>query len=430
MAAMVCVAATPFTFAQETEWTGAIDNDFATAGNWTDGVPGTGDLAEFRNDGTTVTVDFSADATFGGIRLLGTSEPVVVFELNGNTVNLDLTGTSAFLSSANSSNISRTLTVRNGDFNMPGFQIHGLTSGWRNPVIFNLEQGTTLASVNSSRIGSTGGAEMYINGGSTWTHDAELVFAYASHGSWPSFGSSGLLEISGAGSSATVTASHTVILGRGGYGELNILAGGQFTAGTMHTATATADNSGADILVDGSGSLLTISSTLFLAGTGTAAFNPASLTVQAQGVANLAAFHSWENGTTLLKGGTINVNGTAEFDSGSVLSFTLYTPGQTASFFADDLIIDTAALEILIDDTLTPDISQTFLLAEYSESISGTFAGLSEGATFTVGDTVFQISYLMGLDNNTIGLTVIPEPTTITALLGALALAVAMRRRK
>lgn len=68
-----------------------------------------------------------------------------------------------------------------------------------------------------------------------------------------------------------------------------------------------------------------------------------------------------------------------------------------------------------------------------TDPVSGTFAGLAEGASITVGADIFQISYVANGDSGSVGndiavTAIVPEPTSAALLLGGLAL-LARRRR-
>jgi fibronectin-binding autotransporter adhesin len=78
----------------------------------------------------------------------------------------------------------------------------------------------------------------------------------------------------------------------------------------------------------------------------------------------------------------------------------------------------------------TPALGTQFMIISnaLSDAVVGTFNGLSEGATFTSGGTIFKISY-QGGNGNDVVLSVVPEPGTWALLSLAGAVVVVFRRR-
>jgi len=69
-----------------------------------------------------------------------------------------------------------------------------------------------------------------------------------------------------------------------------------------------------------------------------------------------------------------------------------------------------------------------FVLMTATGGVSGSFAGLAEGATYTVGNNAYRISY--GVDvANSVSLTVIPEPDTALLMAFGLGIVLFYRRR-
>jgi autotransporter-associated beta strand protein len=93
---------------------------------------------------------------------------------------------------------------------------------------------------------------------------------------------------------------------------------------------------------------------------------------------------------------------------------------------------------LLVSLSYDPLATDTFTIIDNdgTDAITGTFAGLPEGATFSVtnpnsGNTFgMQITYTGGTDGNDVVLTAVPEPGTATlAAFGALGLLIRRRRR-
>jgi hypothetical protein len=92
-----------------------------------------------------------------------------------------------------------------------------------------------------------------------------------------------------------------------------------------------------------------------------------------------------------------------------------------------------SALNLSLGSGFHASYGDVFTLVDFqnsSSTASGTFAGLSEGATFTQGGQEFQISYHGGSGGNDIVLTAVPDSTsTLAVLAGSLSLMIWVRRR-
>jgi hypothetical protein len=149
------------------------------------------------------------------------------------------------------------------------------------------------------------------------------------------------------------------------------------------------------------------------------------------------------NGDLTVQGGALDVADTGILGSTTVNGgFDLFAAGDvkieidglSAGIQHDQIIVNGAvALAGLLDINLLTYVPSngdqfTILLNDDVDAVSGTFAGLAEGATFLEGATTFQITYAGG-DGNDVVLTAVPEPSTVAVLFGGLAL-LAMRRRR
>jgi hypothetical protein len=93
---------------------------------------------------------------------------------------------------------------------------------------------------------------------------------------------------------------------------------------------------------------------------------------------------------------------------------------------------------LVVDLGYDPLPTDTFTIIDNdgTDAVSGTFAGLPEGATFSVtnpnsGNTFpMQITYAGGTDGNDVVLSAVPEPgTAALAAFGAIGLMIRRRRR-
>ncbi len=134
--------------------------------------------------------------------------------------------------------------------------------------------------------------------------------------------------------------------------------------------------------------------------------------------------------------GTLTFSSTLDVTAATVSLKLNSTTGTFDSLTSAGLTLGNATLSLtdLGSGTWTGVSSFTLLNNTAGSSVAGTFLGLAQGATITVGSNTFTISYLGGTGNDVI-LTVsaVPEPATYAAIFGALALlgtAIYRRRSK
>jgi hypothetical protein len=92
--------------------------------------------------------------------------------------------------------------------------------------------------------------------------------------------------------------------------------------------------------------------------------------------------------------------------------------------------LDGATLTLALGFAPVPGTLFTVIDNDGFDAISGIFAGLPEGATFTADAQSFTISYVGGTGNDVVVTAVVPEPATCVLLsLGGISLTAAARRR-
>ncbi|MDX2036629.1 MAG: Ig-like domain repeat protein [Isosphaeraceae bacterium] len=186
----------------------------------------------------------------------------------------------------------------------------------------------------------------------------------------------------------------TSVIGDGGNarGLTKVGAGTLVLSGTPNYTGATTVSAGL-LRVDGSiatSSGVTVDSGATLGGTGTVpattvngTLNPGSTLAGTLTTGNLGWNASSAFGVDINGGAqfdSVSVNGTVVIDATATLSITLgYVPAIGATF--------------------------TIIANDASDSITGTFAGLGEGASIVVGNTTFQITYAGGSNSNDVVLT-------------------------
>lgn len=287
-------------------------------------------------------------------------------------------------------------------------------------LLFEVEEGARLELTNSGRsfiIANSDGndAELRVSGGVT-THAGPLV------------------RIANSGD------KHATSDRGGGDGRLTVTDGGSFTtAGAIQAGFAI--DSRAYIRVEGADSVINAAKA-FIGGTaidtgrgtatasfldgGTGNFDDLYVfyTVHAP---ELEQDPTW--GTVIVDGGHVAVEGVALFQPSSVLGITINDVSQAFAISASSLTVTDAILLLSLGDGFIAAIDDTILLLEYTDSLIGSFAGFSEGQTFSIDDYTFQFSYLMN-DSSAIGLTVIPEPGTLAFVTTILVGSFLLVRRK
>jgi autotransporter-associated beta strand protein len=254
------------------------------------------------------------------------------------------------------------------------------------------------------------------------------------------------------GASLTINASQA-IGSLAGAGSVN-LATGTLTVGGPASTTFSGSLSGTGGLTKSGNGTLTLSGASDYSGTTSVT---AGTLVVGDGTSGSAAGSAFSvSGTGTLKGSgtigalTVSTGGTvAPGNSPGVLTtgdFNLdggtYLAELTGTIAGDEYdqihVNGTLALDGLLDLSLgfTPSEDDIFflILNDGIDSVSGTFTGLAQDATFSTGGSSFLISYqadsgtssLTG--GNDVAIIVIPEPSA--ALLGGLGVLVLLRRRK
>jgi autotransporter-associated beta strand protein len=205
-----------------------------------------------------------------------------------------------------------------------------------------------------------------------------------------------------------------------------------FNAGTLSVANSTVYSNGTDFVV-GNG---TDAATLLLNG-GTHRFQAAVQVAnngKLGGTGTVAAPVNVLDGGTLAPGNSAGIFtvGTLTLASNSTFAVEL---GGTAAGSYDRVVVNGSAtltdsiLSVTLINGFVPNLDDTFLILTNSGSTFGTFAGLGEGAQFTAGGYIFEITYSAG-DGNDVQLTVIPEPGSLVLVGAGLAFFLVLRRRK
>jgi autotransporter-associated beta strand protein len=324
--------------------------------------------------------------------------------VSGTNVNLAVpSGTGAVLLTGNHSGLSGTFTHSSGTSNT---QFNSATSGSAN-VAYTISGGELIFAANGNytvQMGALSSTAGNIRGGNTATGTATI-------------------EVGNLGTS-------TSIAGNLNNGATKVLAltkvgGGTFTVnGSNNFSGGTNVNVGA----------------LFVNGSLTSAVN----TVAVASGATLAGSGTISGGTTISSGafldagsaantiGALTFTSTLGLASGATASFQLNSStGLSDSVVANGVTLGGASLSLADLGSGIWSGAPTFVLVDNTsnDSIGGTFTGLNEGASVTVGSNTFWISYVGGTGND-ITLSTIPEPSAFAALAGLAGLGFAASRRR
>ncbi len=443
-------------------WDGGAEADYDSSASWSPtGVPGSADIAIFNPTGETI-VNFSDDEFSSELRIQGeadgATQPNVTFDLGGNVYRVTSgSGRLNFLVGVADS--VRSLNVKNGELSVgTGLVMWGYANVEGAETILRIQEGGVLRHTAAAGIGRTESsdrtttAKLYIeNGGKLLAENSFSIAANGGNGT-----SNADVFIIGPTSVMEAKASDRSVVNIGnalGHGTLRITDGGLLDSsraigvGFGEVGTAALTVSGVNVNNSDPENPITTASRILgnqlYIGGGRARDDGNNLPrAGGEGVAEfldggygqfttLLAYNNSVNGTkgTLrIDDAFVTVSGTATFQAGSVTELGLRSVEQDVLMFASNLVLD-STLQLLIDGSFSAALHDSIHLIEYT-SLTGTFAGLGEGDTFSVDGHTFSIHYAMGDGENIIGLTVIPEPGTIAVILGAICLGICVARRK
>lgn len=455
-------------------WTGDANDggNFLTPENWTDGtVPGSDDIAVFDQNGT-VTVFFpEAEGTYSinGIDYVSPASGtgILDIDLGGRTLASATALPRLNTAQNNTAGPTQTLIFRNGSVTAPSWTISNLAIQhavrWSEVQLDNV----SLNLSGDFVIGYWNRADVYVSNGSSVT-----VSGYTSIGTLDAnanFGGRGNVFIDGPDSS--FNAARTTLGQRGGHGTMTITNGGSFVSSenlqlgrrwdneSSRDATGTVTVDGTDssasavnFYIGGGNGNTSTGGTLAGDGTGTGIFtNGGTGTFTSMRVFYTDLDDIITRGTLAIGGGQVSVSSNAVFERGAIFRVGLNDPSQAASLLVGGNLslnevnlrgttdIAGTFLELLLPVDFAPNDYDTFVIVEYSGSLTGNFLWgtdledytvLLEDSTFTAGDQTFRINYAVESgDSLAITLTVVPEPSSVAVVIGALSLALMLVRR-
>lgn len=429
---LIALFTLPAFSSQAAVWTGAVDNDWNTAGNWTGGVP-SGAIADVNNGGT-ATISSAAPSI--------TRLRIGVSTGQSGTVNIGaaLTATD---NSATDIGLGGTgfLNINSGaNFQMTG----GATARYRfgvnaGAVGTGNHTGGSVSTTATIFIGVSGTGHYSLSGGSlSTTQNFTLASAVDGSGNFTQSGGNVTIGSVGAGGSA--------FIGQNGAGTFN-LSGGTFTASSVTVATGTmasgnlTQTGGTIDLLNGVDTGMSWTKTLSVNNNGTYSISHGSLLANSfimgnstvlGGAAAISGDADIQLSVDLGINGTLSVNG-----SGAAISvgnaFNLFSEG-TINFHFDSTGIST--INVVGNGGINPAGTINVDGSAYLGGPGSTFT-LINAAAFDAAPAInltgfsSPVSYDWDLATGNFTVSVIPEPSTMALfVIGGLAGQFFLRRRR
>jgi uncharacterized repeat protein (TIGR03803 family) len=421
----------PGAAAQTDQWTGAnfaVDTNWSDGKNWSLGAPPTaGQTALFTKNASvkdfTSTVDAGFTRPVGGLDIKGTWGGTI-------TVNSPLAVNGSFTLVSGTFGGSGAVTIAGDAMRWTGGQIDVGAGGFTNTGVLTADTtgGNLVVSgsgtlTNTGTITEAGTNALLLENAATLSNAGGATFDLAANGGVSqsgggTFTNAGILEkTGGTGTStiATTTLSNTgtVVVS---LGTLDISAavtqvsGKILTAGTWTVTGSATVHATLDITSAGSFTVLGSAAKVTLNGLNTTFSNLSGLATIAKGgsfsLLGGQAFTTTgaltnKGSLTLSPGSLLTVNG--NFTQTSAGTLTIELGGTATSPTVGQLVSSTGTVALAgnlhVTSTVVPAVGSSFevLDNEGSATISGTFTGLPEGATFTVQKgtktMTFQITY-------------------------------------
>ena len=400
--------------------------------SWVGGTgPGTGDVALWDSTVTAANSTLlGSDLSWLGIRIADPTGNVTID--GGNSLTLGSSGINATSLSG-----SKEFHLFNSKVILGASQ-EWTFSGWNNAEVGNTTAdeidtaGNTLtvrnsASIFKSKITGSGGltkrgsGQIQLLGTSTYTGTTDIQGGTLMIGNgWGAGSLADASTITGSGSGTlqlNKKNGNSYIMRNtiGGAIKVNVHTGDiRLTATSGYTGATTID-AGATLTVNG-----TVTNTIITVNGADALLG---------GAGRVGEVNFGVNGGKLAPGNTLDGYGTldtgdVDLSSAGTVTLELVLGGTTGGLNFDRLrvagSVDLSGQELGLSlaSGYTPDVGDAFGIIDNdaADAVSGTFSGLSEGSTFTLGSTEFSISYVGG-DGNDVVVTTIPEP----AILGLIA---------
>lgn len=389
---------TPLTaFGQPTTtWTGAVDNNWNESGNWTNGIPDeTVQAVFYQNGATNLNINIGgSNAVVHSLVFGGNADSNVTIARTGSVELHILSDQGVYIAPGSEGSHSLGLTT----------QTIRLSVAHVTPFVNDSDQ-VFLLNSRIARLGPSGRADILIDGSGDFQFNQLWGTTIADFTLASSFG-------------GTFTATSNARIG-----NFNNVA---INGGTL-ALDGTITDQPQNVLVTNGGTLT---------GSGQIGEDHETLSVNIS-IEDGGLFNPGRVGDI----GTFEIRrNDANFQAGSTFGIDLLSPSQHDILLFSDgidelqrdptLNLSTAGegvtLQVNLLDGFSGQLLDTFPIIQDFASLTGHFAGLPHGSTFTVDDRTFQIFY----NPNDVVLQLIPEPGAVTLLfLSAIAFFQWRRRR-
>lgn len=441
-------------------WTGTTSGTWSVAANWGGTAPVAGDDLVFPTGPTTLitTNDFGAGTGFNSITFTGSG-----YTLNGNAIAL---GSQIVMNTTGTNTVNLAISL-------PGARTFSFIGVTNQVIIFNgIISGTGPLTVTGV---AAGGDEVDLSGANTYSGGTNLSDLFLRAGSSAAFGTG---SVTVASISTTINGTNQTIpnamsLQGCGKGSNGVVNGDHATLSGPLTLTAATCLGGGGILtasgaISGNFQLTapqnSIDDTVILSGSSPAFTNnlrveAGTLRVNGSFPAATADFNNGTGNATLGGSGTIggavtiqSTNHLAPGNSPGILNtgnlnissgstYDVEIAGTTAGSGYDQTNVTGTVtlggtLNVAMGFVPANGDQFTIISNDGADAVSGTFAGLAQGATFGASGNTLSISYTGGSGNDVVLTVVSSVPTLPRGLMWTLAVALlgvgalALRRRQ
>lgn len=399
-------------------WNQPAGGSFGTSGNWSDGVPGVEDWAQFGAnkvdpEQTSYTVVLDANRSLLGLYLdMGDFEEVVL-DLGGHKLSLTSTSTSDHALRVRGTSSGgpsvRTLRLLNGELESGVARIGQISTG--NMIVGT---GATWSITDDTRIGNSTTGHVLVLGNGAIVTTALLQIASQSN-------SVGSLVLDG--SDTSIRGTSNLLVGTGGEGYLELTNGATLDRGG-HIHVGNTEGS-VGLLRVHNGASFTLSGSLRIGGrndTGTVVGGDGHVIFASGAEASASRITIYSGNILEIDGAEVTAlnTGTSKnaWYSGGIYRIHLHGE-EAAPLTVDSIALGGTILDVRLGSGFEGELGNLYSIANYSGAITGQFVNsessvLGEGASIIVDGYTFTLSYGSELNRVvSLELVAIPEPSQL-----------------